>query len=204
MRSYPPRGYARRVRSAHKEEPTQSSARIARSLERVEMSLGCARVRRLRCYAPCWGFSRICGATPSSHPHLAQRASSDLCRASLPGRPRAFVLRAARSADRVRRFRILQPVAPSRPRNGNPGHLRKRKPARRAAARPAAHRRHFVQHMNYDSTTKAIRYMRCCVLCRDRCNSMVRDHGLMAETLSSGRPCASLPNTNNSLRRCRG
>ena len=91
MRSYPPRGYARRVRSAHKEEPTLSArsgrsrfrrpwpmdatperdaswrmcaclcvpprshprrgpcsalrhaARIARSLERVEMSLGCAR-----------------------------------------------------------------------------------------------------------------------------------------------------------------
>ena len=32
---------------------------------------------------PCWGFSCTCGATPGSHPHLAQRASSDLCRASL-------------------------------------------------------------------------------------------------------------------------
>jgi len=49
--------------------------------------IGLCQVRRLRCYAPCWGFSRTCGATPSSHPHLAQRASSDLCRASLGEAP---------------------------------------------------------------------------------------------------------------------
>ena len=118
----------RRVAGLHKEEPTQTSARIARSLERVAMSLGCARVRRLRCYGsvergarvplagmrpcnrpiacrhgpyaclrgqiprgapvprsdtPCWGFSRNCRATPSSHPHLPQRASRNLIRASL-------------------------------------------------------------------------------------------------------------------------
>ena len=60
-------------------------------MHRAEYARACACLRGQiprgaplpRSDTPCWGFSRTCGATPSSHPHLAQRASSDLCRASL-------------------------------------------------------------------------------------------------------------------------
>ena len=76
-------GRGRRVAGLHKEEPTQASAQSAPVPRRRRIFIGLCQVRRLHRCAPRQGTYLGFVATPRIHPHLTQRASRNLIRASL-------------------------------------------------------------------------------------------------------------------------